>query len=213
MPPKTGSTSLSNLCWDGLLKGYEFSRNTPRHMTVEEAVIEYKINDISNWTVYQTARHPVSKFQSSIRHQNTIINTEYNVQKCADPEKILDLVQLYIDRPVQTDFAVESIIRKNFEMVGDSLRYTPSRNSNFLSGERFYFLQSRWNDCAKVKVKYLKLEDDKKETFEKLKVNTNIPFPHDNKSTKQDFNYNQDLIKRISKLYKKDYEVLGYALD
>lgn len=209
MPPKTGSTSLSKLCWDGLLKGYEFPRNLPRHMTVEEAIYEYQINDISNWTVYQTARNPVSKFQSSIRHQTDIINNKNITEVHLDPEKILDLIQSYVDRPVQTHFAVRYIIKKAFKIQDDP----EDAKSNYRYGERFYFLQSRWSDCTKVKVKYLKLEDDKKETFEKLKVNSNTSFPHANKSKKLDINYSQYIIKKISTLYKKDYEVLKYALD
>ena len=212
LPPKTGTISLESL-FKVSIAGYDaYSRNNVEHahMYLSEAIAHYKIEDIENWKVFQTARNPFDKMVSAFYFQKQVMREGNQEFKKLTFTGFLEKVKenIYLLPHNEPEFG------KQFYFNGVHSEIERKKTSG---GIRFYVPQTNWIDVKAINVEYLKLEDCKTETFKKIGLPEDLQFPYKNKSVKRVGSYkafyNNTSKGIVEDLYGEDLEKLQYSYD
>ena len=189
LPPKTGARSFVISLKMLFLKNtiphiYTWNGNM-LHKRLDELVEHYKMKDIENWKIYQTARNPMNRVPSAFFHEARLKNWDL-------PEK----------KQSFEDF-VKNI--HNHKNIKDPMQ---------LKGMRFYVPQVFWADSIKYSVQYIKLEEDNSEVYVDMGLPKDFERPIINANPDHGSDYSdmhtEETKKIIKSLYKDDFLKINY---
>ena len=208
LPPKSGSSSFVKMLKDN---GFEFEMvKTQLHPFLSEIIKYYKIEDISEYKIYQLCRNPFDRMVSSFYFQKKIIKDKKRYKEFIDLS-FDDFIKLITDNvnllPNNIDFFCENV----FNDSKFSTRHLPSAY-----GIRFYIPQTKWVN-ENVDVTYLKIENLNENLLilqNILDVDKKLILPKINSNhVNIEYNemYNTESIEMIKKIYSEDFVKLNYT--
>lgn len=207
LPPKTGTISFESV-FRRPFCGYEAYKRFGLfkiHMYIEESIYYHGIEDIENWTIYQTARNPMDRVPSAFFHQKKMVN------KDRDPINV-DF-EYFVEYLNENKHILTREGKKIFKFYGPkSGEHNPSNKPN--GGLRFYIPQTSWADPSKYNVKYIKLGEDNSQLYLDMGLPEDLTLPHfnDGEGGRNGYEYlHTDKTKEIIKsLYKEDFLKINY---
>lgn len=207
-PPKTGTHSITKYFTNnGIYNSLPIHKvNHPiYHLTLSEICKIYDIctEALIDFKIIQCVRNPYDRMVSAWLHQNRILNKNlsfYELLCMVEEIKHLlpnDIDQFYYSFYKDVNYKDKSFINGHW------------------GGLRFYFEQNWFND-VNANINYFKLENLKNSTID-LSTFLGIKlenFPHINKNTKRNMDYNSyyDDTKKdmVTKMYKNDINLFSY---
>jgi len=207
LPPKTGSSSFVKMLKDN---GFEFEMvKTQLHPFLSEIIKYYKIEDISEYKIYQLCRNPFDRMVSSFYFQKKIIKDKKRYREFIDLS-FDDFIKLITDNVDLLSNNIDSFCKNVFNDSKFSTRHLPSAY-----GIRFYIPQTKWVN-ENVDVTYLKIEDLNKDLSilqNILDTNKKLILPKIN-SNHVDISYNEMYsnknIEMMKQVYSEDFLKLNY---
>lgn len=198
LPAKTGTTSITTPHY--ALTNRWHMKNATQHATLLERTKQYQISDINDWTIYQTARHPIDRFHSAIRHVKRRFTFEVD-------HKFLDVLEKYIDDIKQKRYEFRAYVKPFLRLKGSDDEESERITRALVD---FFMRQSQYCDINNIKPIYLKLENIE-ERAEVLGIKPNQLY-HINKATTPKESLSQDMISRLYDIYKQDFLTIGYKI-
>ena len=182
-------------------------------MYIEEAIDHYCIEDIENWTIYQTARNPMDRVPSAFFHQKKMVN------KGREPINV-DF-EYFVEYLNKNKHILTREGRKIFKFYGPKRGgHNPSDKPRLFNptppngGLRFYIPQTSWADPNKYNVKYIKLGEDNSQLYLDMGLPEDLTPPHfnDGESGRNGYEYlHTDKTREIIKsLYEEDFLKINY---
>lgn len=198
LPTNTGTTSITTPHYATSNRWHIIMPR--KHATLLEQTKLYSISDINDWTIYQTARHPIDRFHSAIRHIKRRFTVEIN-------NKFLDVLEKYIDDITQKRYEFRAYLNPFLRVKGISDDESESITKALVC---FFMRQSQYCDIDNINPIYLKLENIEQRA-EVLDVKPNQLY-HINEATTPKENLSQDIISRLYDIYKQDFLTIGYTI-
>lgn len=206
LPPKTGSSSLRNLFFSyagGFVRPIFRKLPYPHyHLTLSELMYVHAINkqNLGNYAILQVTRNPFSRFISSWKHQEQILERKIDAQELLD--------HLLVTKSLLPN-AWEEFYQQFYD---DSAHQAKSFKKGNWGGLRFFCDQIDWNDLG-AKVNYIKLEDLSRDSTE-LSDFVGKKLPQLEKknaghySSEINLTYSQKSV--LYKLFEADFKMLNY---
>jgi len=207
LPPKTGTVSFESVFVNPFCGFEPYTRRGPNiiHMYIEEAIGFYNIQDIQDWTIYQTARNPMDRVPSAFFHQKKMVNR--------DREPVNVDFEYFVEYLNENRHILTRKGKKIFEFYGPKdVPNTTRKQRN--GGLRFYIPQTLWANPDKYNVKYIKLGEDNSQVYADMGLPEDLEIPHwnDGENGKNGYEYlHTDKTREIIKsLYEEDFLRINY---
>ena len=209
LPSKVGSTSFSNMIKESGIE-YELC-STLKHPFISELLQCKKLEDFYNYSIIQLCRNPIDRLVSAYFFQRQLIKDKEKYKKFLDLD-FNSFVKLIAENVKHLPDHTKKFCFNVFDDMNFSTRMAPTSY-----GVRFYLPQVRWNDMG-MKVKYLKLEDLKKNVkyaYQVLGDDIKLIFPESNitknKTSKLYIEmYSKESLEIVKEIYKEDFKILNY---
>lgn len=211
LPSKVGSTSFTQMIDSS---GIEYNLCKYRkHPFISEVLQCQGINDFYNYDIIQLCRNPIDRLVSSYFFQRQLIVDKEKYKKFFDLD-FNNFVKLIAENVKHLPDHTKKFCLNVFDDMNFSTRRAPTSY-----GVRFYLPQVKWNDMG-MKIKYLKLEDLKKDikyVYDILGTDFKFKFPKSNitkdKTSKPYIEmYNKESLELVKEIYKEDFKKLNYAI-
>tara|TARA_B110000483_G_C18063177_1_gene491139 strand:+ start:176 stop:850 length:675 start_codon:yes stop_codon:yes gene_type:complete len=211
LPPKTGTISFESFFKNEFCGYAPYSRKSRTkhvHMYLFEAIKCYRIKDIQNWQIYQTARNPMDRIVSAFLHQKRIMKKNGRDVDRIKFESFVENLNLHHRLLPEKERAFASAVFLRDVAI---TRRKQRKNS---AGVRFYVPQTTWANPNQFNVQYIKLGENNSKLYADMGLPEDLELPQLNRGGLDKSSYTDmhtDKTKEIVRsLYKEDFLKINY---